>query len=173
MIRHLLVVTTLLLTPFAATPAADSPAPAAPSITPHPTEAKLLLLGNWADPSILKDGDDYYLTHSSFEFQPGLLVWHSKDLRSWRPISRAVTNQPGSIWAPDLIKHDGEFYIMGRWSKGRAGDGTACCTGTGTATARWVAAHSLSRSNGPRTAGFKCPHAGPQAGIAPSTSRCR
>ena len=59
----------------------------------------------------MKDGDDYYLTHSSFEFQPGLLVWHSKDLRSWRPIARAVTNQPGSIWAPDMIKHDGKFYI--------------------------------------------------------------
>ena len=111
MTRHLLVVTTLLLTHFAATHAADNPAPAAPSSTPHPTEAKLLLMGNWADPSILKDGDDYYMTHSSFEFQPGLLVWHSKDLQSWRPISRAVTNQPGSIWAPDLIKHDGGFYL--------------------------------------------------------------
>lgn len=85
--------------------AADTP-PAARS-----TEARPLLMGNWADPSILKDGDDYYMTHSSFEYQPGLLVWHSKDLRAWRPVARAVTNQPGSIWAPDLIKHDGKFYI--------------------------------------------------------------
>jgi beta-xylosidase len=78
---------------------------------PHPTQAQPLLIGNWADPTILKDGDDYYMTHSSFEFQPGLLVWHSKDLRTWRPISHAVVNQRGSIWAPDLIKHDGKFYI--------------------------------------------------------------
>ena len=70
-----------------------------------------LLLGNWADPTIVRSGDDYYMTHSSFAFQPGLLVWHSKDLRRWRPISRAVTNQPGSIWAPDLIEHDGTFYL--------------------------------------------------------------
>ena len=35
------------------------------------TQAKPLLIGNWADPSILKDGDDYYMTHSSFEYQPG------------------------------------------------------------------------------------------------------
>ena len=102
---------TLLLAPLSAVHAAGDPMPAARAITPHPTEAKLLLMGNWADPSILKDGDEYYMTHSSFEFQPGLLVWHSRDLRSWQPIARAVTNQPGSIWAPDLIKHDGKFYI--------------------------------------------------------------
>lgn len=77
----------------------------------RPTQAKPLLIGNWADPTILKDGDDYYMTHSSFEYQPGLLVWHSKELQSWRPICRAVVNQRGSIWAPDLIKHDGRYYI--------------------------------------------------------------
>ena len=75
------------------------------------TQAKPLLIGNWADPSILKDGDDYYMTHSSFEYQPGLLVWHSKDLRTWQPVCRATMNQSGSIWAPDLTKHDGRYYI--------------------------------------------------------------
>jgi len=95
----------LLLQPLGTLLAADT-TPAA-----RPTEARLLIMGNWADPSIIKDGNDYYLTHSSFEFQPGLLVWHSEDLRIWRPISRAVTNQPGSIWAPDIIKHGGKFYI--------------------------------------------------------------
>ncbi len=78
---------------------------------PRPTEARPLLLGNWADPTILKDGSDYYMTHSSFEWQPGLLIWHSKDLRAWRPIARAVVNQEGSIWAPELIKHEGRFYL--------------------------------------------------------------
>lgn len=78
---------------------------------PRPTEARPLLIGNWADPTILKDGDDYYLTHSSFEFQPGLLLWHSKDLRSWRPVAHAVVNQEGSIWAPELIKHGGRYYL--------------------------------------------------------------
>jgi xylan 1,4-beta-xylosidase len=77
----------------------------------RPTQAKPLLVGNWADPTILRDGDDYYMTHSSFEHQPGLLVWHSRDLHTWRPICRAVVNQEGSIWAPDLIKHEGRYYI--------------------------------------------------------------
>ena len=84
---------------------------ASPVDQPRPTQAKPLLIGNWADPSILKDGDDYYMTHSSFDFQPGLLVWHSQDLRTWRPISHAVMNQEGSIWAPDLVKHQGRFYL--------------------------------------------------------------
>jgi beta-xylosidase len=69
------------------------------------------LVGNWADSTILKDGDDHYMTHSSFEFQPGLPIWHSKDLQSRRPIAHAVVNQEGSIWAPDLIKHQDRFYI--------------------------------------------------------------
>jgi xylan 1,4-beta-xylosidase len=54
-----------------------------PAVTPRPTEARPVLVGNWADPTVLRDGDDYYMTHSSFEFQPGLLIWHSKNLRSW------------------------------------------------------------------------------------------
>ena len=78
---------------------------------PRPTKAIPLLAGNWADPTILKDGDDYYMTHSSFAYQPGLLIWRSKDLKSWRPISRAVVNQKGSIWAPELIHHAGRFYL--------------------------------------------------------------
>lgn len=80
-------------------------------VTAHPTQAKPLLLGNWADPTILNDGDDYSMTHSSFDFQPALLVWHSKDLRSGHMISHAAVNQPGSIWAPDLVRHDGKDYI--------------------------------------------------------------
>jgi beta-xylosidase len=27
--------------------------------------------------TVLKDGNDYYMTHSSFDASPGLLIWHS------------------------------------------------------------------------------------------------
>lgn len=87
------------------------PAAAAGTGQPRPTEARPLLIGNWADPTILKDGGDYYMTHSSFQFQPGLLIWHSKNLRSWKPVAHAVVNQEGSIWAPELIKHAGRYYL--------------------------------------------------------------
>jgi xylan 1,4-beta-xylosidase len=70
-----------------------------------------ILPGNFADPSILRDGEDYYMTHSSFETYPGLLIWHSKDLINWRPLYRALNFYVGSVWAPDLIKYEDIFYI--------------------------------------------------------------
>lgn len=67
--------------------------------------------GDHPDPSVLKDGDDYYLTLSSFTAYPGLPLWHSRDLVNWEPIGHAISKNVGSIWAPDLVKHDGRYYI--------------------------------------------------------------
>ena len=36
-------------------------------------------------PSVCRKGDDYYLVTSTFEYLPGLPVYHSKDLVHWRP----------------------------------------------------------------------------------------
>ncbi len=70
-----------------------------------------LLSGDYADPSILRVGEDYYMTHSSFEYYPGLLIWHSTDLINWQGIGHALTTNVGSVWAPDFIKHKDKFYI--------------------------------------------------------------
>jgi beta-xylosidase len=70
-----------------------------------------ILAGDHPDPSVLKDGDDYYLVCSSFESTPGLLVWHSRDLVTWEPLGPALNKPVGSVWAPDLCKHDGRYYI--------------------------------------------------------------
>jgi len=70
-----------------------------------------ILAGDHADPSILKDGEDYYLVHSSFHEYPGLRLWHSKDLVNWRPVGSALHSNVGSVWAPDLVKHEGRYYI--------------------------------------------------------------
>ncbi len=64
-----------------------------------------IVSGDRPDPSIVKDGDDYYMTFSSFEAYPGLLIWHSRDLLNWQPIGPALTRNIGSVWAPELIKH--------------------------------------------------------------------
>jgi beta-xylosidase len=66
---------------------------------------------DFPDPSICKVGDTYYLTHSSFVYRPGLLVWSSRDLINWRPITHAVDHAGWSIWAPEIIHHEGRFYI--------------------------------------------------------------
>ena len=67
--------------------------------------------GDYPDPSILRDGDDYYMVHSSFEYYPGLLIWHSKDLINWNPVANALYKNVGSVWAPDLVKHKNKYYI--------------------------------------------------------------
>ena len=71
-----------------------------------------ILAGDHPDPSILKDGADYYMTHSSFDAYPGLLIWHSRDLVNWTPIGPALKTNVGSIWAPELCKHNGRYYIF-------------------------------------------------------------
>ncbi|MDG5497334.1 family 43 glycosylhydrolase [Niveispirillum sp. BGYR6] len=70
-----------------------------------------ILAGDHPDPSILKDGDDYYMTHSSFEASPGLLIWHSRDLVNWTPICTALEKPPGMVFAVDLVKHKDRYYI--------------------------------------------------------------
>lgn len=67
--------------------------------------------GDYPDPSILREGDDFYLVHSSFEYYPGLLIWHSTDLINWTPVTNALHKYVGSVWAPDLVKYDGKYYI--------------------------------------------------------------
>lgn len=67
--------------------------------------------GDYPDPSILRDGNDYYMVHSSFEYYPGLLVWKSKDLINWTPVTNALHKYIGSVWAPDLAKYKNKYYI--------------------------------------------------------------
>jgi len=67
--------------------------------------------GDYPDPSILRDGDNYYMVHSSFEYYPGLLIWHSKDLVNWKPVTHALHKNVGSVYAPDLVKYNNKFYI--------------------------------------------------------------
>ena len=70
-----------------------------------------IMPGDHPDPSILRDGDDYYMTFSSFDAYPGLVIWHSRDLVNWEPVGPTLFKNVGSVWAPDLVKHKGRYYI--------------------------------------------------------------
>jgi beta-xylosidase len=70
-----------------------------------------ILGGDHPDASPIRVGDDFYLTHSSFDYAPGLLVWHSRDLVNWRPIAAALHRYYGNVYAPYLCVHEGRFYI--------------------------------------------------------------
>jgi len=78
--------------------------------------------GDHPDPTILVDGDDFYLTFSSFDAYPGIVIWHSRDLINWTPLTAALQTPIGSVWAPELIKHDGRYfcYIPARFQDYRS-----------------------------------------------------
>ena len=70
-----------------------------------------ILSGDHPDPTILKDGRDYYMTFSTFDSYPGLVIWHSRDLVNWTPVTAALTRNIGSVWAPELTKHEGRYFL--------------------------------------------------------------
>ena len=70
-----------------------------------------VLAGDRPDPNILKDGDDYYAAFSSFLYYPGVPIWHSRDLVNWTPLTAALKTPIGNVWALDIAKHDGRYFI--------------------------------------------------------------
>jgi xylan 1,4-beta-xylosidase len=70
-----------------------------------------ILGGDHPDPSIIREGRDYYMTFSSFDAYPGLAIWHSRDLVNWQPMNAALKKPIGSVWAPDLCKYKDRYYI--------------------------------------------------------------
>lgn len=81
-----------------------------------------IIPGFYPDPSICRVGEDYYLACSSFELNPGVPVFHSRDLAHWEQISYAVTmenglhveknSMVGGVMAPTIRYHEGTFYII-------------------------------------------------------------
>ena len=70
-----------------------------------------MLPGDYPDPSVLRVGETFYLTTSSFEYYPGLLIWKSTDLIRWQRVGHALRRYVGSVYAPDLVEHNGIYYI--------------------------------------------------------------
>lgn len=83
-----------------------------------------ILPGFNPDPCICRKGEDYYMAVSSFEWFPGIPVYHSKDLKNWELYSHVLTDDvdvdlkklPSAkgIWAPCLTYCEKEdlFYVV-------------------------------------------------------------
>jgi len=52
--------------------------------------------GYYPDPSVCRVGDDFYLVCSSFQYFPGVPVFHSKDLIHWEQIGN-VLDRPSQL----------------------------------------------------------------------------
>ena len=83
-----------------------------------------ILPGFNPDPSIVRAGDDYYIVVSSFEWFPGIPIYHSRDLVHWRLLGHALKSreyldltgeEPSKgVWAPALSYNEAEkrFYLV-------------------------------------------------------------
>lgn len=81
-----------------------------------------ILPGFNPDPSIIRVGDDYYIATSTFEWFPGVQIYHSRDLVNWRLLTRPLRRpsqlnllgDPDScgVWAPCLTYADGLFWLI-------------------------------------------------------------
>ncbi len=80
-----------------------------------------VLRGFNPDPTIIRIGEDYYIATSTFEWWPGVCIYHSKDLKNWelhsRPLNKKsmldLTGVPdgGGIWAP-CLSYDGKTVYL-------------------------------------------------------------
>lgn len=80
-----------------------------------------VLLCDYSDPDVIRVGDTYYLTASSFNYVPGLPILTSKDLVNWTLENYALPSIPDEryntprhaqgVWAPAMRYHAGIFYI--------------------------------------------------------------
>ncbi len=81
-----------------------------------------ILHADYSDPDVIRVGEDFYMTASSFNQVPGLPILHSKDLVNWKLIAHVFEKQMplihfdtvrhgGGVWAPSIRFHNEEFYI--------------------------------------------------------------
>ncbi len=88
-----------------------------------------LIPGYNPDPSIVRVGEDYYLATSTFEYRPGIPIYHSRDLINWELINHVIT-RPGQLqdkgvptlggaWAPTIRFYKGLFYVAVTDAMGR------------------------------------------------------
>ena len=103
---------------------------ALPKVSIHPwisdqgdgTYQNPVLCADYSDPDVIRVGEDFYLTASSFNCTPGLPILHSRDLVNWTLVNHALKNLPdaryekfqpgGGVWAPALRFQAGKFWIF-------------------------------------------------------------
>lgn len=81
-----------------------------------------VLYADYSDPDVIRVGDSYFMTVSSFNCTPGLPILHSNDLVNWTIVNYALKKQvpeevfdvpqhSKGVWAPSIRYHNSEFYI--------------------------------------------------------------
>ena len=109
-------------------PAACAPRPAGSRAEPGYAESagaaaryrNPIIHADYSDPDVIRVGDDFWMTASSFGSVPALPILHSRDLVHWRIVNHAIPRMPpefdvpqhgNGVWAPSIRHHDGQFWI--------------------------------------------------------------
>lgn len=90
-----------------------------------------VLPGFHADPSVCRVGDDFYLVNSTFQYFPGVPVFHSKDLIHWEQVGNCLTRSSqldlsglygkdnpelgwtnAGVYATTIREHNGRLYMV-------------------------------------------------------------
>ena len=90
-----------------------------------------VLPGFHADPSVCRVGDDFYLVNSTFQYFPGVPVFHSKDLIHWQQVGNCLTRPSqldlsglytqanpelgwtnAGVYATTIREHNGRLYMV-------------------------------------------------------------
>ena len=83
---------------------------------PQLAYANPVLPGDYADPSVIRVGDDYWATATSSEWAPLFPILHSKNLVDWTTAAHVFPDSvpqwaEAHFWAPEITYEDGRFYI--------------------------------------------------------------
>ncbi len=111
------------------------------SVSAQKTYTNPIIPSDYSDPDVIRVGNDYYMTSSSFNMVPGLPILHSKDLVNWTTIGHGIQKVPDAfytysnrnkdeldydlprpgkgVWAPCIRYHEGYFWIF--WADPDAG----------------------------------------------------
>jgi len=94
-----------------------------------------VLAGDYADPSVIRVGDDYWATATSSEWAPLFPLLHSKNLVDWETVGHVFPDKlpdwaDAHFWAPEITYDKGKYYIY--YTAGKKGGNL--CVGVASAT---------------------------------------
>ncbi len=86
------------------------------------TYSNPVLFADYSDPDVIRVGDAFYMTASTFNYVPGLPILRSTDLVNWTIVAHALLRIPGglydevrpgcAVWAPSIRFRNGLFHIF-------------------------------------------------------------
>ena len=95
------------------------------SFNPETQYLNPVISGTNPDPSICRQGNDFFMANSSFVYWPGIPVWHSKDLVDWdfcgyvidrhtQSVFQEGLRITGGVYAPDIkyCEQNQTFYLI-------------------------------------------------------------